>query len=122
MAEPGLPDAVWPAALFLAGLIAGSFLATLVIRWPQGRSVASGRSACDGCGRPLTVVDLVPLMGALLARGRCRALACGAAIDPRHWWIELGCGVVGALAGWTAPGWVGAGGALFGWPLIALAA
>lgn len=120
MAEPGLPGLVWPAALFLAGLIAGSFLATLVIRWPQGRSVATGRSACDGCGRALGIVDLVPLVGALLARGRCRT--CGSAIDPRHWRIELGCGVAGALAGWCAPGWAGAGGALFGWLLIALAA
>jgi len=29
------------------GLVAGSFLAAAAIRWPDGRSVVRGRSACD---------------------------------------------------------------------------
>ncbi|MGB3930305.1 MAG: prepilin peptidase, partial [Sphingobium sp.] len=45
----------------LAGAILGSFLATLILRWPQGRSVLRGRSACDGCGRTLGARDLVPM-------------------------------------------------------------
>ena len=120
MADLPLPPLAWPALLFVAGLIAGSFLATLVIRWPQGRSIARGRSACDGCGRPLTAIELIPLLGAAVARGRCRT--CGTAIDPRHWRIEVGCAAVGALAGWAAPGWAGVAGSLFGWLLLALAA
>ncbi len=125
MADLPLPPLAWPALLVplllsVAGLIAGSFLATLVIRWPEGRSVVRGRSACDGCGRPLTLVELVPLLSAAVARGRCRT--CGTAIDPRHWRIEAGCATVGALAGWAAPGWEGVAGALFGWLLLALAA
>lgn len=116
-----MPDAIaWPVALGVAGLIVGSFLATLVIRWPEGRSVARGRSACDACGKLLWWWELLPLLSALASRGRCRG--CGARIDPRHSLIEAACGVIGAVSGWVAPGVVGAGGAVFGWLLVALAA
>eukprot|EP01037_Dinobryon_pediforme_P039677 gene39677-48414_t len=88
---------LWPGLLGLLGVVIGSFLATMVVRWPQGRSVVRGRSQCDGCDAPLIARDLVPLASAALARGRCRR--CGAAIDSRHWQIELGCLAIGALAG-----------------------
>jgi leader peptidase (prepilin peptidase)/N-methyltransferase len=115
-----MPDWIWPAGLGMAGAIIGSFLATLVIRWPQGRSVMAGRSACDSCGKTLTAWDLVPLASALLARGKCRS--CGSAIDPRHWQIELGCAVLGVISGIAVPGPIGATGAIFGWLLLTLAA
>ena len=110
----------WPLALAVLGAIAGSFLSTLVIRWPAGRSVRAGRSACDGCGATLSAWELVPLVSALALRGRCRR--CGAAIDPRHRRIELACAAIGAVSGLAVPGPVAIGGALFGWLLLALAA
>ncbi|HWV11962.1 MAG TPA: A24 family peptidase [Sphingobium sp.] len=103
----------------IAGAIAGSFLATLILRWPKDRSVMRGRSACDGCGRVLSAIDLVPLLSALAQRGRCRT--CGATIDPLHGRVEAGCAIIGALALGLAPGLVGAGWALFGWLLLVLA-
>lgn len=103
----------------VAGAIAGSFLATLILRWPQGRGVARGRSACDGCGRVLGMLDLVPLMSALVQRGRCRT--CGAPIDPLHGRVEAGCTVIGALAMGLFPGLGGVGWALLGWLLLTLA-
>ena len=103
----------------IAGAIAGSFLATLILRWPKDRSVVRGRSACDGCGRVLSAIDLVPMLSALAQRGRCRT--CGAAIDPLHGRVEAGCAIIGALALGLAPGLVGAGWALFGWLLLVLA-
>lgn len=116
-----MPESLaWPLALGVLGLIAGSFLATLVIRWPEGRSVARGRSACDACGRTLGAGELVPLLSALASRGRC--WGCGARIDIRHWQVEAACGAAGALSGWVTPGLEGAAGALFGWLLVALAA
>jgi leader peptidase (prepilin peptidase)/N-methyltransferase len=115
-----MDDWFWPVTLGGLGAIVGSFLATLVVRWPEGRSVARGRSACDSCGVILGVRDLVPLLSAALARGRCRR--CGARIDPRHWQIELGCLGVGVLAGLAVPGPVGLAGSVFGWLLLALAA
>ncbi len=103
----------------VAGAIIGSFLATLILRWPQGRSVMRGRSACDGCGRKLTPRDLVPLLSAMVQRGRCRA--CAASIDPLHGRIEAGCAIIGALALGMRPDLGGIGWAMFGWLLRTLA-
>jgi len=102
------------------GLILGSFIAALVVRWPEERSVASGRSACDACGRTLRAVELVPLLSAAWQRGRCRG--CGAAIDPIHWQVEAAALAIGLSAGWIAPGATAIAGAVFGWLLLALAA
>ena len=113
-------DAAWAVGLALLGTIAGSFLATIAIRWPAERSILRGRSACDGCGRTLTAVELVPLLGWAMSRGRCRT--CDARIDPRHPLFEIGCAAIGALCGLVAPGAAGAFGALFGWLLLTLAA
>ena len=103
----------------VAGAIAGSFLGTLVLRWPEGKGMMRGRSACDGCGRVLGVIDLVPIASGLLLRGRCRT--CGAAIDPLHGRMEAGCAIIGALACGFAPGIAGGGWALLGWILLTLA-
>jgi leader peptidase (prepilin peptidase)/N-methyltransferase len=110
---------MWSVALGVLGAILGSFLATIAVRWPEGRSVLRGRSACDGCGRTLRAGELVPLVGWLSARGRCRG--CGAAIDLRHPAIELGCVAIGIASGLVAPGLEGLAGAVFGWLLLTLA-
>lgn len=102
----------------LLGLILGSFIATLVLRWPDGRSVL-GRSRCDGCERPLAPFDLVPLVSALAQRGRCRT--CGAPIDAFHTQVELASGLIGAVALTILPGTAGWLWALFGWLLLPLA-
>ena len=116
-----MADAViWPVALGLLGAILGSFIATLVVRWPEGQSVMTGRSACDGCGRQLRWFELVPLASFLAQRGRCRR--CGAAVDSRHPVVEALALAIGASAGWAAPGAIGIAGAVFGWLLLALAA
>lgn len=110
----------WAIGLAVLGAILGSFIATLVIRWPQGRSVMTGRSHCDACDVALAPRDLVPVLSAVLARGRCRT--CGARIDARHWQIELTAAGIGCVAGIVVPGPVGLAGAVFGWLLLALAA
>lgn len=102
----------------LLGLVLGSFIGTLVLRWPEGRSVL-GRSQCDACERPLGALDLVPLASALVLRGRCRS--CGARIDPFHMHVELAAGLIGALALTLLPGIAGWLWALFGWLLLPLA-
>ncbi|RYD40801.1 MAG: prepilin peptidase, partial [Sphingomonadales bacterium] len=102
----------------MTGLLLGSFIATLVLRWPAGRSLL-GRSQCDGCGRPLCGFDLVPLLSAVVSRGRCRT--CKAAIDPFHWRVELGSALIGAAALALMPGTAGWLWALFGWLLLPLA-
>lgn len=113
-----LPSGTGVAFAALIGLILGSFIATLVLRWPAGRSVL-GRSQCDGCGRSLGARDLVPLLSILVSRGRCRT--CNAPIDPFHWRVELGSALIGAVALALMPGTTGWCWALFGWMLLPLA-
>jgi leader peptidase (prepilin peptidase)/N-methyltransferase len=112
----------WLLAVLLGvlGAILGSFIAALVIRWPQGRSVLAGRSQCDACDAVLGPVDLVPLLSALVLRGRCRR--CDAAIDPLHWRVELGGLAIGVSAGLMMGGPAALAVAVFGWLLLALAA
>jgi len=111
----------WQLALAggLLGLLVGSYVATLTLRWPQGRSAAGGRSACDGCGRTLGPLELVPLLSFALLRGRCRT--CGGAIDRRHPAIEATAAAIGAASLWLHADAAGLLGAIFGWALLALA-
>ena len=101
------------------GLIAGSFLGALVMRWPRGESIVRGRSKCDGCGRTLGMRDLIPLISFMLARGTCRA--CGARIDPAHAWMELGAALIGGILLWLLPLPAAALFMVAGWILLALA-
>lgn len=112
-------SAIWACIYGVAGAIVGSFLAALVLRWLDDRSVMTGRSACDACGATLRPWELVPLLSALALRGRCAR--CHAPIDPVHFRVEALAALIGASAGWVAgpAGWAGA---LFGWLLLALAA
>lgn len=119
MPDPGaLPIGAGVLLAGLTGLILGSFIATLVLRWPAGRSIL-GRSQCDGCGRALKPRDMVPVVSALLARGKCRT--CGSRIDPFHTRVELASGLTGVIALALMPGLAGWLWALFGWLLLPLA-
>lgn len=110
----------WPLLLGVLGAVFGSFIATLAIRWPEGRRVAQGRSACDACGARLRWFELVPVLSWLAQRGRCRH--CGAPIAVSHPITEVAGAAIGLIAGIAAPGGEGALGAVFGWLLLALAA
>ena len=105
MADP--PGPLLAALGFVFGAVAGSFLATILIRWPQGRSVVAGRSRCDRCDAPLRIPDLVPILSHAALRGRCRA--CGGRIDSRHALVELSAAMVGLVAMVAHP-----------WPLAAV--
>ncbi|CEP66035.1 Prepilin type IV endopeptidase, peptidase domain [Moorella glycerini] len=63
------------------GSIIGSFLGLCIARLPKGESIVSPPSHCDACGRRLGAVELIPVAGYLIYRGRCRS--CGA---PVPWW------------------------------------
>lgn len=112
-----LPYGMGVAFAALIGAILGSFIATLVLRWPAGRSLL-GRSRCDECARPLGPRDLVPLLSALFLRGNCRR--CDAPIDPFHGRVELASALLGGVALALMPGTAGWLWALFGWLLLPL--
>jgi leader peptidase (prepilin peptidase)/N-methyltransferase len=78
------------------GAIVGSFLGAAQARLPLGRSVATGRSRCEHCGRALGVAELVPIASFLTLRGRCRA--CGEPIDRWQLVAEIGGAAVGLAA------------------------
>lgn len=115
-----MPAYLVPIAGMLLGLIIGSFLATLILRWPENRSVVGGRSCCDHCGHQLRARELVPVVSFILQAGKCRR--CGAEIATDHLAIELAAALIGGLALFAAPGLEGLAGALFGWLLLTLAA
>lgn len=100
------------------GAIFGSFIATLCLRWPEGRSVMTGRSQCDHCDAPIPPSRLIPLLSACLFRGQ--ATCCGARIDPFHWRVELIAALIGAVALALAPTPQGLVLGLFGWLLLPL--
>ena len=108
-----------PVLLAAFGAILGSFIATVGLRWPAGRSAMRGRSACDACGRTLGPFELVPLLSAAVLAGRCRT--CRSPISPYHYIVEALAAAVGFAAGAVAPWPEAAAGAVFGWLLLTLA-
>lgn len=85
--------------LFLAGLLAGSFLTVVAHRVPRGESVMGGRSRCPECGAQIAAYDNVPVVSWLALRGRARC--CGAPISPRYPLTELATGALFAAVGVT---------------------
>lgn len=83
-------------ALFILGLIFGSFLDALTWRLHNGQGVLRDRSRCDHCGHQLSAVDLVPVISWLASRGRCRY--CQAKVTWQHPLIEVLSGLVFALS------------------------
>lgn len=64
----------------------------------------------------MSAVELVPLIGWLVLRGKCRT--CEARIDPLHPLVEVLAAATGALCLFIAPDARGAALALFGWLLL----
>lgn len=69
------------------GACMGSFLNCLAWRTVHNESIIHGRSHCDSCGHLLGVADLLPIVGYLLGKGRCRY--CGTKLASRHLWAEI---------------------------------
>ena len=57
--------------LVFLGLVLGSFINLAADRLPRGESVVRPRSHCRACGRELNAVDLLPVLGYAVRRGRC---------------------------------------------------
>lgn len=108
-----------PIAAAILGAIFGSFIGALVVRWPAGRSILTGRSRCDACGTALEPWQLAPILSFVLLRGRCAA--CSARIGWQSLAIELGAALIGAVSLALHPGAQGLAIGAFGWLLLPLA-
>lgn len=72
------------------GLIVGSFLNVLIIRWDS--KPITGRSACMSCGRTIPWYDLIPIFSWIALRGHCRL--CGARISLQYILVEASLGLI----------------------------
>lgn len=75
------------SAVFLFGLLFGSFLNVCVYRLPRGLSVVWPGSACPHCDTPIRFYDNIPVFSWLILGGRCRT--CKARITPRYLIVEV---------------------------------
>lgn len=100
----------------LMGAVLGSFIATLVIRWPS--SAVAGRSRCDECCAPIGYARLIPLASYGVQRGRTSC--CDQPIDWLHPVSEL-LGLMIGLLSFSQGGWEAWPAAVLGWMLLALA-
>jgi len=94
----GIPNWFVVLALFVFGLVFGSFGNVVIWRLPRGESLSQPPSHCPTCGGRIPWYDNVPLVSWVALRGRCRG--CGSRISPRYPLVELLGGVLWAAAGW----------------------
>lgn len=78
--------------IFLFGLIIGSFLNVVVLRYNTGKNFLHGRSLCFSCGKHLRWFELLPVISFLIQRGRCSS--CKARISWQYPAVEFLTGVV----------------------------
>ncbi len=87
-----MEKAFWVSLAFVYGTLTGSWLNMFVYRKKRKMSVwKPARSLCDSCGKTLGFIDLVPVLGWLLARGRSRC--CGEKVSAVYPLVELGIGL-----------------------------
>jgi leader peptidase (prepilin peptidase) / N-methyltransferase len=82
-----LPGPLIAGAVFLFGLLIGSFLNVCIVRIPAGKSIVLPASACPKCGAPIKPYDNIPVISYLLLGGKCRG--CRTKISPMYPLVEL---------------------------------
>jgi prepilin signal peptidase PulO-like enzyme (type II secretory pathway) len=74
-------------AVFLVGLVFGSFISAASYRLPRDIGLLLTRSACTKCGAVLKAIDLIPVLSWVFNRGQCRH--CKAKVSVRYIITEL---------------------------------
>lgn len=72
--------------VFLLGLIIGSFLNVVILRYNTGKSLG-GRSGCMSCGSKLETATLIPVFSYLFLKGKCKD--CGSKISTQYPVVEF---------------------------------
>lgn len=72
--------------VFIIGLFFGSFYNVVGFRVPK-KETLMGRSHCPSCGKTLNALELFPIVGYLVLKGKCKK--CNASISVKYPIIEL---------------------------------
>lgn len=102
----------------ILGLCVGSFIGVVVDRLPAGRSLHWERSRCPHCDHVLSLRDLIPIVGWLANRGRCRF--CHGAIGLRYPLIEMAAAAIAVWSFAVLPGWLAWASCGLGWTLLTM--
>jgi len=82
--------------LFLFGVILGSFLNVLILRYELGGAVfgrqLKGRSRCSHCNKMLSWYELIPIVSFIIQLGKCRN--CREKISLQYPVVEIIAGVI----------------------------
>ncbi|MBL0029623.1 MAG: prepilin peptidase [Rhodanobacteraceae bacterium] len=133
--------AVLVTAVFVLGLLIGSFLNVVILRTPprlefawkreareilelpesdeaQPPGLVADRSRCPKCGHQLSWYENIPVFSYLVLRGRCRS--CKSPISIQYLLVELLTGAASAaVIAHFGPGWEGGIALLLTWILVA---
>ena len=81
--------------IFILGLIIGSFLNVVILRFGTDKSIVKGNSGCPKCGKDLKWYELVPVLSWVLLRGKCSK--CKEKISVQYPLVELATGLLFVL-------------------------
>ena len=82
-------------AIFILGLVIGSFLNVVIFRVDNLKTIVNSRSYCPSCKHTLGWLDLIPLFSFIFLGGKCRY--CKNKISIQYPLVELGMGLVYVL-------------------------
>lgn len=77
---------------FIGGLLIGSFLNVVILRFDDLLTIAQGRSHCPNCKTTLAWYDLIPLLSFIVLWGKCRN--CQKPISYQYPAVELATGLL----------------------------
>ncbi len=83
--------------LLVLGLLIGSFLNVVILRYNTGRSLG-GRSGCLSCNKRLHWYELLPVFSYLAQKGKCRG--CASKISIQYPLVEVSTAILFALVAW----------------------
>jgi leader peptidase (prepilin peptidase)/N-methyltransferase len=82
-----LPEFVFWIAIFIFGLLIGSFLNVVIYRLPRDQSIVFPNSRCPSCEKAIKFYDNIPVLSYAILGGRCRS--CRIRISPIYPGVEL---------------------------------
>lgn len=78
--------------VFCFGVIIGSFLNVVILRYNTGLSISHGRSQCFSCGKTLSWKELLPIVSFVIQGGKCKW--CKSNISWQYSLVELVTGLL----------------------------